>query len=171
MKPAPLQLDYVASPRRPRWAGLLLLAASLLLAGYLAQRYGDARRDLLRTETEKGLAPLARRAAPLVPAERVEEQQRSARLVLRKLALPWGPLIAMLEQASTRDVALLVLEPDAEQRVVRLTGEARDRDAMFEYVRRLSAGGALAEVHLVSHQVQQEDPRHPVQFSVQGALR
>jgi Tfp pilus assembly protein PilN len=171
LKPAPLQLDYVAAPRRQRGLGLLLLAASLMVSGYLGQRYNDARQTLLRLETEKGLVPVARRTAPLVPPERIEEQRRNVEAVVRKLSLPWGALISLLEQASTPDVALLMLEPDAEQRVLRVSGEARDRDAMFEYVRRLSAAGGLADVHLVSHQVQQDDPRHPVQFSVQGSLR
>ncbi len=171
MKPLPLQLDYVVPPRRRRWPGVLVLAASLLLSGYLAQRYNDARHDLLRIETEKGLMPIGRRTAPLIPPERIEGERRDAEAVLRKLGLPWGTLISMLEQASTPDVALLMLEPDAEQRALRLTGEARNRDAMFAYVRRLSAAGGLADVHLVSHQVQQDDPRHPVQFSLQGALR
>jgi Tfp pilus assembly protein PilN len=148
-----------------------LLAASLMLSAYLAARYDGAHRDLVRIETEKGLLPIARRAAPLIAPERIEEQRRNAESVVRKLGLPWGMLIPLLEQASTPNVALLTLEPDAEQRVLRLTGEARDRDAMFEYVRRLSAAEGLEDVHLVSHQVQQEDPRHPVQFSVQGILR
>jgi hypothetical protein len=42
---------------------------------------------------------------------------------------------------------------------------------MFDFVRRLSASQGLADVHLVSHQVQREDPLHPVQFSVQASIR
>src|SRR2546421_411835 len=48
---------------------------------------------------------------------------------------------------------------------------ARYRDAMFEYLRRLGSAQGLAEVHLVSHQVQREDPQRPIQFSVQAAIK
>jgi Tfp pilus assembly protein PilN len=91
--------------------------------------------------------------------------------VVRQLTVPWSALIGALEQASTRDVALLQLQPDADQRRLRLTAEARDREAMFAYLRRLESAPALAEVVLVSHQVQNEDPQRPIQFAVQAALR
>jgi len=80
-------------------------------------------------------------------------------------------LIGTLEQAATREVAILQLQPDAEQRLLRLSAEARDREAMFEYLRRLGAAPGLAEVHLVSHQVQLEDPQRPIQFAVQARIR
>jgi len=72
---------------------------------------------------------------------------------------------------ATRDVAILQLQPDAEQRVLRLTAEARNRDAMFEYLKRLAAARELTNVVLVSHQVQREEPQQPIQFSVQASLK
>jgi len=91
--------------------------------------------------------------------------------VVRQLALPWGTLVLAIEQAATRDVALLQLQPDADSRLVKLTAEARNREAMFDYVRRLGAAPGLGEVHVVSHQVQRDDPRRPVQFSVQASMK
>jgi Tfp pilus assembly protein PilN len=91
--------------------------------------------------------------------------------VVRQLTLPWAALIGTIEQAASRDVAILQLQPDAEQRLLRLTAEARDREAMFEYLRRLGSAQGLAEVHLVSHQVQREDPQRPIQFAVQAAIK
>src|SRR6059036_3891169 len=75
------------------------------------------------------------------------------------------------DRRPARDVAILQLQPDAEQRLLRLTAEARDREAMFEYLRRLGGAQGLADVHLVSHQVQREDPQRPIQFAVQAAIR
>jgi Tfp pilus assembly protein PilN len=91
--------------------------------------------------------------------------------VVRQLTLPWASLIGTIEQAATREVAILQLQPDAETRVLRLTAETRQRETMFDFVRRLSASQGLADVHLVSHQVQREDPLHPVQFSIQASIR
>jgi hypothetical protein len=42
---------------------------------------------------------------------------------------------------------------------------------MFDFVRRLAASPGLADVHLVSHQVQREDPQQPLQFSIQASIR
>jgi Tfp pilus assembly protein PilN len=150
---------------------VLVLAVSLAVAGAMLERYRDARESLARLETESGLIAPERRAARPVSKERLDEEVKSAEAVVRQLALPWGALVRAVEQAATRDVALLQLQPDAEQRLLRLSAEARNREAMFEYLRRLGADRGLADVHLVAHHVQKEDPQRPVQFSVQAALR
>jgi hypothetical protein len=167
----PLELDYIAAPRRPAWPGVLVLALSLALAGHLFVRYRDARQEVVRLEAQAGLIAPERRPARALPKERLEEQAKAAEAVVRQLTLPWAGLIGALEQAATRDVAILQLQPDADQRLLKLTAEARNRDAMFEYLRRLSAARELGEVHLVSHQVQRDDPQQPIQFSVQAALK
>lgn len=169
MKPRPLELDYLVAPRRPLWMGLIVLAGSIGLAGWLATSYMEARQELARLETAAGLAGPERRAAP--PAPPREDEIRRAEAVVKSLTLPWAGLIRAIEQAATREVAILQLEPSAETRVVRVTAEAKSREAMFDYLRRLGAAGGIGEVHLVHHQVLREDPQRPLQFSVQAQMR
>ena len=171
MKPARLELDYLVPPRRAAWPGVLVLAASLALGAYLFERYRDARDALAGLEAQSGLLSPERRPVRALPRERLEAEAKAADAVGRQLTVPGSSLIATLEQASTREVALLQLQPEAEQRRLRLLAEARDREAMFAYLRRLESAPALAEVVLVSHQVQSEDPKRPIQFSLQAALR
>jgi len=134
-------------------------------------RYRDVRQELGRLEAQAGLVLPGGSKARALPKERLEEQAKNAEAVVRQLTLPWGSLIGAIEQAATRDVAILQLQPDAEQRVLRLTAEARNRDAMFEYLKRLAAARELTNVVLVSHQVQREEPQQPIQFSVQASLK
>ena len=164
-----IELDYIAPPRRASWPGVLVLALSLALAGVLVGRYRDAQHEVLRVEAASGLTQ--ERPVRAVPRERLDDEARAAEAVVRQLTLPWAALLGAIEQSATREVAILQLQPDAEQRLVRLLAEARHREAMFEYLRRLSSARALADVHLVSHQVQQNDPQHPIQFAVQAAIR
>jgi hypothetical protein len=166
-----VELDYIAPVRRRLWPGLVVLAVSLALTGALLVRYRDASQEVVRLETETGLVAPQRGAVAVVPKERLEEQAKNAASVVRQLTLPWAALIGTLEQAASREVAILQLQPDAEQRLLRLSAEARDREAMFEYLRRLGAAPGLAEVHLVSHQVQLEHPQRPIQFAVQARIR
>ena len=147
-----------------------MLTVSLALAAWLSERYLDARVEVARLETQSGLVPPERPAKP-IPRERIEEEARNAEAVVRQLTLPWAALIGTIEQAATREVAILQLQPDAETRLLRLTAETRHREAMFDFVRRLGAAQGLADVHLVSHQVQREDPQRPVQFSIQASIR
>jgi len=148
-----------------------VLAVSLGIAAELALRYRDAQLELARLAAASGLASPQRAPVRAVPKERLDDEVKNAEAVVRQLTLPWASLIRAIEQAATRDVAILQLQPDAESRVVRLTAEARHREAMFEYLRRLGAAKGLAEVHLVGHQLQRDDPQRPIQFSVQASLR
>lgn len=165
-----LQLDFIAPPRRARWLGYALLTVSLLIAADLVVRYTDARLGLERMETGRDLLNVERRQPRPIPREKLDEQIKNVELIVRQLALPWATLIHTLEDAATRDVAILQLQPDAQQRLLRVTAEARHQDAMFEYLRQLAGAKALVNVHLVSHQVQFDDPQRPIQFSVQASF-
>ena len=147
-----------------------MLALSLALAGWLGERYRDARVEVARLDTQSGLIAPERPVRP-IPREKVEEETRSAEAVVRQLTLPWAAIFTTVEEAATREVAILQLQPDAETRVLRLSAETRQREAMFDFLRRLGASPGLADVHLVSHQVQREDPQRPIQFSVQALIR
>ena len=171
MKPRRLELDYVASPRRPLWLGVLVLAAALGIGAELFQRYRDGQLELARLEAAASLVSPQRAPARAVPKERLDEEVRAAEAVVRQLTLPWAALIETLERAATREVAVLQLQPEAQTRALRLVAEARSREAMFVYVRRLAAAQSLADVHVVSHQVQQDDPQKPIQFTVQAAIK
>jgi hypothetical protein len=152
------------------WPGLALLALSLAVAAGLGARYRDAQFEVLRLHAQSGLIAPERPARP-IPREKLEEEARNAEAVVKQLTLPWPTLIGTIEQAATREVAILQLQPDAETRVLRLTAETRHREAMFDFLRRLGAARGLADVHLVSHQVQRDDPQRPIQFSVQASIR
>lgn len=166
-----IHLDYVVASRPPRWPGAVVLVVSLAVAAELFTGYRTARMELARLEAAAGMIGPQRGPVRAIPAKRLDEERKSAEAVVRELTLPWGALIRTLEQAATREVAILQLQPDAHQRVVKITAEARNQAAMFEYLRRLGASRNLGEPHLVSHQVQREDPQRPIQFSIQAALR
>jgi hypothetical protein len=147
-----------------------VLALSLAVAAGLGQRYREAQVEVLRLHAQSGLiAP--ERPAKAIPREKLEEEAKNAEAVVRQLTLPWPALIGTIEQAVTREVAILQLQPDAETRVLRLTAETHHREAMFDFIRRLDAAKGLADVHLVSHQVQRDDPQKAIQFSVQASIR
>lgn len=171
MKPRRVELDYIVAPRRPLWLGVVVLAVALGLGAELLARYRDTQLELGRLEAVTGLVSLERRPARVLPKERLDEEVKAAEAVVRSLTLPWASLVEALERAATREVAVLQLQPDAQSRVLRLTAEARSREAMFAYVRRLGAARILAEVHIVGHQVQLDDPQRPIQFSLQALLR
>lgn len=171
MKPAPLQLDFIQPPRRPLWLGLVLLALALGVAAELGMRWQETRAELRRMQAANNLINTDRPRAKPVPVDRLDEHLKAAQVVVRHLTLPWASLIETLEGTTNQDVAVLQIQPDAQQGQLRITGEARNQGAMWQYVHGLSGAKALEDVHLLNHQVQQEDPQKPLQFSVQARIR
>ncbi len=167
MKPPRLELDHVAPRRRTRWPGLALLGLSLAVAAGLAMRYQDTAERLAQVPVKTISTPPVRAA----PAKSNDAEERIARAAMRQLALPWAGLVRALEDAAVPDVALLQLQPEAQQQVLRVSAEARNPAAMVRYLRGLAEAKGLSEVHLVSHAVAQDDPQHPVRFAAQASFR
>jgi Tfp pilus assembly protein PilN len=166
-----IELDYVAAPRRPWWIGVSLLVIALTVAGDIVWRYRDARNQLAALDAAQGLLNVDRRPQRAVPKERLDEEAKIIDSAVRQLTLPWAQMIQAVEAASSSEVTVLQLQPETQQRSLRLTAEARNREAMIRYVRRLGETRVLSGVHLVNHHVQTEDPSRPIQFGVQAAFR
>ena len=170
MKRQPLQLDFIAPRRHARWFGYMLLVVSLLVAADLVLRYRYAQVELARLETGNSMLNVERRPPPPIPREQLDAQIKQVQLIVRQLALPWATLIHALEEATINDVAILQLQPDAQQRLLRITAEARHQKALLEYLRLLASAKALQNVHLLSHEVQVDQAQRPIQFSVQASF-
>jgi hypothetical protein len=144
---------------------------SLIVAAEMTGRYRDAQEEMERHATTQGLLVAKRPPAARPSKQKTDEQVKEVEAVMRQLTLPWGPLIETVENAGSKDVAILQLQPEAQQRVLRITAEARTQDAMVDYLKRLTQARGFNEVHLLNHQVQQEDPQRPVQFAAQASFR
>jgi len=163
------ELDYVAPPRRARAAGIALLAIALGVAGVLLQRYNQTKVEIARIDASQDL--LAGERRPVAARKSLDEEIKGAEAVVRQLALPWAAMVQAVEGASSPEVALLQMQPDAQQRQLRLSAEAHNEKAMLAYLERLAAAPVLADVHIASHQVMLEEPRRPIQFTVLARLK
>ncbi|WKN20061.1 pilus assembly protein [Azotobacter vinelandii] len=166
-----LELDFqrrsVASP-----LGWALLAAGLLLAGALwaLQQRVDAERaraaqELARLQPERH-GELHQ--APLSKADALAQQASLAemRRVSAALNLPWNGLFATLEGLPLKDVALLSLAPDARKRLLRISAEARDLEAMLAFHQRLEDSDGLSDVSLLDHEVLVQVAERPIRFNL-----
>jgi hypothetical protein len=171
MSPRPLFIDFQLqqAPRSP-W-GYALVVAGLIAAAVAANQYLSAREALSSAELQ--LESLKRRhqagrAAPRQPLETAAQQQllRTAERVARDLNTPWDALLLDLESMSDAPVALLSFEPDAQQRQLRLIGEAKTLADAFDYVARLEGSPVLSEPHLVSHEIKESEGVRVIGFTV-----
>ena len=159
-----IELDFIGRSARLRWGPRVLLAAALGLAGDMAVSYVQLTREVRSNEA------IVARAKPhqSVPAGSAEEVAL-ARDAVQRLGLPWTKLFAALEAAGSDQVALLAIEPDTKSGTVKITGKSKDYLAALGYVLTLSENEALSHVQLLRHEVRQNDPEHPVSFSISAA--
>jgi len=160
-----IELDFVRRRPASRWAGRVLLAVSLGMAGEMAYTFVQLDRSVKANEAVVARAQPRRQAAPAASAEEIA----AAKETVERLALPWPRLFAALEGAANDSVALLAIEPDTKSGTVTISGDSKDYLAALTYVLNLSRSDALSKVQLVRHEVKQNDPQRPVSFSIQAA--
>lgn len=101
-------------------------------------------------------------------SQQLGSEMKRARQTLLQLALPWDELFQAVEASDYEQVALLAIEPDAQKKLVKISGEARTVACMLQYIRTLQQAPALSDVYLHSHQIRQQDPDKPVYFTVEA---
>jgi len=170
----PLFLDYQQPARRFGPGGLLLLAAGIAAVAVTLVNHRGINRELSGLQIQADMLDVRPNRKALDRMRKTDDSGRSGdepkqiEQALRQLETPWGPIFEAVESASSKQIALLGLQPDTQQRLVRITAEARTQDDMLDYVKRLGDGGTLSDVHLVSHQIQTQDPNRPLRFTVQA---
>lgn len=157
-------------PRHVRQLGLLsiaLIIGAAMLADNAWQLAELAEKDKAR------LARLHKRVAPRVQAKpslnEVEEQKRWAALDAER-AFDWYPIFLSLERSSEADVELLEFEPDKSGRKLVLRGEARNVEALTDYMERLSVQGAFSEVYLAHEKIKIKDRLSTLTFEIRASL-
>lgn len=164
-----VELDF-----QPRRAGLLPVILLITGAVLCADQWIDY--DRLREQRGETLARLEqaqRRAARIDASQRDSrpenvfnaEESKALRQAIGAIRVDWTALGRHVEQAASADVALLAIRPAVAGRSLQISGEARHMAAALAFVEALRAP-PLTDVVLLSHQVRQNDPQHPIVFEI-----
>lgn len=167
-----LQLDFQRAYKPVPWLGLGVLLAALVALAAMAGYYQTLSEQIRFWESKADQA--ARLSGRRDPAPALTEQAARAQMlevkqanqVVRQLGLPWNALFKAVESSGGKDVALLSLEPDLQKGTVKIGGEAKDFDALLNYVKELSTREVFGSVMLQNHQIQRDIAEKPVRFSL-----
>lgn len=169
-----IYLDYQRSNKPLPWAGVILFVLAFAVLALVDLYYQGLTEKIGYWESKSG--QVLRAAAPQLSSSPRDIHDmaleiKHANEVLNQISIPWNKLFQAVEWSSGRDVALLTIEPDAEQHVVKISGEGKNIQAAFNYVRHLSEQEIFTSVYLQSHQVQLQNPEKPVRFALVATWR
>ena len=153
-------------------AWLILLLAILLTAGTLQharslrQQQQEVAKDLqLKQNQLQQRQPVAVKVArQSVP----EPQANAVNNAISQLNLPWRDLLAALEAGTPKTIALLSIEPDARKQALKGVAEAKDSDAMLDFISQMKKQDFFDAVWLLKHETVEQDPNRPLRFQFEA---
>jgi Tfp pilus assembly protein PilN len=149
--------------------GVLLLVAGAA-TGMQASQQQAAREESLRAQQRKQAA--AARIPERKPETAIPEAQAVAvNAAILQLNLPWRQLQDAIAAANTPAVALLALDPDPRKQTLKITAEAKNSDDMVGYIEQLKQQEFFNGAALLRHEVNEQDPNHPLRFQVEVQWR
>ena len=168
-----LSLDYMRENQIQRLVGMLV--AAVAVAGIVALGFYYRNLMVQSARLEDSMAQLKLHLGhvgmmtSVVDAQQSVVEIKDANEVIMQMTLPWNELFNALEEANSNNIALLGIEPDARRRVVRVSGEAKNSEALFAYLRALQAIKSMSGVYLKSQQVQERSPERPIRFTLDAS--
>jgi hypothetical protein len=171
---APLRIDFSRNAQKAKSGSVLLVTGALAFSISVAWLVSITQ-ELEKVQTQvRDITQLLRRSPAKIEAARrddreIQKEVSVANLVIQQLSIPWDLLFSDVESAASSDVALLSVQPDAANRLVRINGEAKEFMAIIGFIRRLEDADNLGNIVLQGHEVKTQDPLRPVVFSITAA--
>jgi hypothetical protein len=169
-----LDLDFRKTRPASPWAGWVMLAIAVAFTADLGVSYYRVREASGWKEARLArLGPQASGANRAgTPSRNISAEEIAfARETIRRLSVPWDDLFGALESTVTDKIALLAIEPDPKSGTVVISGDGQDYVSALDYIAQLGRTEVLTHVHLVKHELRQDEPRQPVGFSVSASWK
>jgi hypothetical protein len=149
----PLRLDFVHGPAETPPAAIASLAFGAIALGAALWMYSSASSEHDALSAALNVAPPAEGSPGEDESRRHmrEAEARRAAAVMADLSVPWPSLFGALESVAGNGVVLTGLQPEAEARRVRITGEARRFEDIPVYAQRLQQTRTFANVLILAH--------------------
>ena len=167
-----LGIDFGPRTRSSAWWGIAILLAGLMATIAVVERHRALDEERERLEAgmrERGRSkPTAPLRSPSATQDVAQRQNNARRSVVRALGRPWEQLFTDIEAAASDRIALLALEPDPRRGEVRLAGEAREPQALYDYIAALERTGSMSRVSLTQHEAVRDSSAGAVRFVLIG---
>ena len=158
---------------RPRYAVFVLTASCclLLFASWLT---GAAYRNHLVAEVAQRHASVLQKTRVKRPPPKLSQSERDLQKHWTALKMErnfvWQPIFSALERSASRDIELLEFDPDKVSRQLTLSGEAKDEQALVDFLNALTAQPLFSKVHLTHQQKKIREHLETIAFELKASL-
>lgn len=147
MKPIYLNHNQMRQVSLLGWAVLCLGTVSLVATSY-AFWHVKSKQHAQEHQSDAPLKP-----QPSLTVKVTDENKLPVKNAIETIVIPWSSLLRSLEAANHEQVKMLVLDPSAKTRTLRLSLVAMDQASMWAYLENLKKQTALHDVQLISNEV------------------
>lgn len=152
--------------------GLLALVSVLFLLKQTTENvnYWEARVERLEKQqpsiSSRHRSLQRRRDPSLRVSQEIRQELKYANETIEQLNLPWDSFFNAIEFATSKDIALLSLQPSVANQNLRISGEARDINALLDFVEALERESVFEKAHVLNYKVKQDNPQRPLIFLI-----
>ena len=169
-----LNINFGRSPRyrlRLNFLSMCLLTF-LFVVSFIYYKHALNAAALALAQKQSDSASSARRVYPSMTdskkTEALASQRQTAQLIIERLSIPWVTLLDALEHASSENVALLRVDPDATRREIRITMETDRISRAVSYAHALETTGVLTGLFVASQREETAGTMWPLQVVIAG---
>lgn len=167
---ASMRLNIDFSGKRQSTTGWAVLLVMLVIAATVMVTWESTQTFLEYQQSTQALAGARLQAKPSI-ATISPKQIDAINRVIRQLNLPWKELFAAVEGNLSERIALLALEPDASNRILRINAEAKSPEDMMDFVGAVEKEGLFLSATLIRHEINDSDRNRPYRFALEASWR
>lgn len=163
---------YITRPLHPlRWVFASLTVALFILTLLIFLIIGPKKmvsnaRNLAETPTTRIIPKMI----PIVSDPNAVAIEHRAMEITHLLQRRWEGSLLAVEKITTKEVTVLEFHPDYHNGKIALQGEAREFDALAEYIKQLNATGLVHDVTLMHEQAVSHEHINTIEFELNGDL-
>ena len=98
--------------------------------------------------------------------QEIRKEIKSANVILGHINFPWEALFDSIENAVSKDIALLSLLPNVSKQSLRISGEARNMSELLAFVKAIEQEAIFVNTHLLNYKIKKNSPQQPVLFQI-----
>jgi hypothetical protein len=164
---ARLDFDFHARPARPGKLGVMLVLGGIAALVWVWTNLHAARAVEAGLAMQIAAIEQARPHAAAKPVTPADDAARATRMrVSAQLAYSWQPTFDALAAARSSKIALVSLDAIQNKSQLKLVGEARQLADAIAFIESLQQQPGIRRAALTEHEVQADDPQHPVRFNI-----